>query len=61
MLDLRYYRQRRRNGNGDLFRVPLGGGTAERVIGDVSGAAAVSPDGRRIAFARLKPSTWKPP
>ncbi len=44
MLDLRYYRQRRSDGNGDLFRVPLRGGTAERVIGDVSGAAAVSPD-----------------
>jgi hypothetical protein len=59
MLDLRYYRQRRSNGNGDLFRVPFKDGTAERVIGDVSGAAPVSPDGRRIAFVRLKPSTWE--
>jgi hypothetical protein len=41
MLDLRYYRQRRSDGSGDLFRVPVRGGTAERVIGDVSGAAAV--------------------
>ena len=59
MLDLRYCRRRRSYGSGDLFRVPLWGGTAECVIGEVGGAPPVAPDGKRIAFVRLKPSTWE--
>jgi serine/threonine protein kinase len=54
-----YYRKRGNNGIGNLFRFPVKGGAALRVIGDVSGAAAVSPDGKRIAFVRIKPSTWE--
>jgi Tol biopolymer transport system component len=35
------------------------GGVPERIAGEVSGAAALSPDGRRIAFVRLNPSSWE--
>ncbi len=53
------YRQIGSDGLGDLFRVSLKGGTPELIISDVAGAAALSPDGRRIAFFRVKASTWK--
>ena len=52
-----YYRQN--EDGGALLRVPVKGGTPERIISDVSGAVALSPDGKRIAFVRLKPSTWE--
>jgi serine/threonine protein kinase len=54
-----YYRSRGSDGIGNLFRVPAKGGPVERVISDVSGAAALSSDGKRVAFIRLKPSTWE--
>jgi hypothetical protein len=37
----------------------LWGGTAECVISEVSDVPPVAPDGKRIAFVRLKPSTWE--
>jgi serine/threonine protein kinase len=54
-----YYRRRAAEEIGDLYRVPLRGGASERVIGEVSGAGALSPDGRRVAFVRLNPSSWE--
>jgi Tol biopolymer transport system component len=56
---LLYYRRKGATDDGELYRVPVKGGTPQRVIGGVSGAAAISPDGRRVAFVRLKPSTWE--
>jgi serine/threonine protein kinase len=53
------YRQIGSNGLGDLFRVSLKGGTPELILSDVAGAAALSPDGKRIAFFRAKASTWE--
>lgn len=54
-----YYRRRAAENVGDLYRVPVKGGAAERVTAEVSGAAAFSPDGKRIAFVRLRPSSWE--
>jgi len=54
-----YYRRRGAEDSGDLYRVPVKGGLPERVLGEVSGSVALSPDGRRLAFVRLKPSTWE--
>jgi eukaryotic-like serine/threonine-protein kinase len=36
----------------DLYKIPVLGGTAKRLIGDVVRAATLSPDGRRVAFVR---------
>jgi len=52
-----YYRRRKAEDVGDVYRVPVKNGTPVRVIGEVSGAAALSPDGRRIAFVRLRQSS----
>ena len=38
--------------NGDLYQVPSLGGTARKMLGEISGAAALSPDGQRVAFVR---------
>jgi eukaryotic-like serine/threonine-protein kinase len=54
-----YYRRKGNDGIANLFRFLVKGGAVLRVIGDVSGAAALSPDGKRIAFVRIKPSTWE--
>jgi eukaryotic-like serine/threonine-protein kinase len=54
-----YYRQMGSDGLGHLLRVALKGGAPEQIINDVTGAAALSPDGRRIAFLRVKASTWE--
>lgn len=54
-----YYRRRGAEGSGDLYRVSMKGGAPVRVSASVSGAASVSPDGRRIAFVRLDPATWQ--
>jgi Tol biopolymer transport system component len=56
---LLYYRRRGAGTIGDLYRVPVNGGVPERLIGEVSGPAAISPDGRHIAFVRLKASSWE--
>lgn len=54
-----YYRRRGAEDTGDLYRVPVQGGAPQRVMGEVSGSATLSPDGRRIAFVRLNPSSWE--
>ncbi len=54
-----YYRKQGVEDSGDVYRVPLNGGRPERVMEEVSGAVALSPDGKRLAFVRLKPSTWE--
>src|SRR6185312_9534179 len=54
-----YYRRRAAGDAGGLYRVPLKGGGAQRLLGEISGAAALSPDGRRLAFVRLTASTWE--
>jgi serine/threonine protein kinase len=54
-----YYRRRGAEDGGDLYRLPLKGGLPERIMEEVSGSAALSPDGKRLAFVRLKPSTWE--
>lgn len=38
--------------NGVLWVIPSLGGESHRVVSDIGGAAAVSPDGQRIAFVR---------
>ena len=38
--------------SGDLYRVSFLGGNASKVIDGVSGAPAISPDGKRVAFVR---------
>ncbi len=54
-----YYRRKGREDSGDLYRVPLKNGSPERVLSEVTGSVALSPDGRRLAFVRLKPSAWE--
>lgn len=55
-----YYRRHAEDDSGDLYRVKVNvAGPPERVMGDVSGSVALSPDGRRLAFVRLKPATWE--
>jgi Tol biopolymer transport system component len=40
-----------------LFRIPVLGGTAQRVLEDVDSRVTFSPDGKRFAFMRGDPST----
>ena len=54
-----YYRRGGSDGIGELMRVPVKGGHAEHIAGDVSGAATLSPDGKQVAFVRLTPSRWE--
>jgi serine/threonine protein kinase len=54
-----YYRLRNAEGIGDLYRVSVNGGMPKRIVGGVSSAAALSPDGRHIAFVRLDPGNWE--
>ena len=42
-----------------LFRIPILGGAATRVIGDIDSAPAFSPDGARFAFVRGVPASGK--
>ena len=42
----------RDNWDGVLYRVPILGGEARKVLTDINGAAALSPDGKHIAFYR---------
>jgi serine/threonine protein kinase/Tol biopolymer transport system component len=54
-----YYRRRTPGDTGGLYRVPVGGGVAQRILGEIAGAPAFSPDGRRLAFVRLTASSWE--
>jgi Tol biopolymer transport system component len=50
-----YYRLNSGNGEHNLYRAPALGGTPVKVLSDVPGSIAVSPDGQRIAFVRINP------
>jgi Tol biopolymer transport system component len=54
-----YYRRKGSDGTSDLFRVPVKGGAPERIVGDISSAPGLSPDGKQVAFIRLKPTSWE--
>jgi hypothetical protein len=54
-----YYRRKGNDGASDLFRVPIKGGAPQCIIGDISGTAGLSPDGKQVAFIRLKPTSWE--
>ncbi|TAM80533.1 MAG: serine/threonine-protein kinase [Acidobacteria bacterium] len=41
----------------DLYRIPSLGGNSRKVVEDVGGRVAVSPDGEQIAFVRWNPAT----
>lgn len=45
----------------ELYRVPVGGGPTERLPVDRGGLAAISPDGKMIAYNRIsrEAATWK--
>jgi Tol biopolymer transport system component len=47
------YVRSQRKLNVELWRVPFLGGTPKRIIDNVGGLVAWSPDGRRMAFARM--------
>lgn len=41
---------------GELYRVPILGGTPQKIIEDIDSSAAISPDGKKIAFVRRYPN-----
>jgi eukaryotic-like serine/threonine-protein kinase len=41
----------------DLYKIPVLGGTAKKLIADVDRPATLSPDGRRVAFVRRSSAT----
>jgi len=43
--------------SGDIYRVPSLGGQPKKIVDDVVGKVAVSPDGKRIAWVRSNPAT----
>jgi eukaryotic-like serine/threonine-protein kinase len=45
-----FVRQQRNVFNGDLYQVPSLGGTPRKVLKEISGPPALSPDGQRVAF-----------
>ncbi len=47
------------NGDQSLYRVPLLGGDATRVMPGVTGPISLSPDGRQFAFIRMDPTRWE--
>ena len=61
-----YYRLNSGNGEHDLYRVPALGGIPVKILSDVPGSIALSPDGQRIAFVRINPEAaeasppWRP-
>lgn len=50
-----YYRLRSASGAHDLYRVPALGGMSVKILSDVPGSVALSPDGKRIALIRINP------
>jgi Tol biopolymer transport system component/DNA-binding winged helix-turn-helix (wHTH) protein len=55
-----YYVAYEKNHNlGTLSVVPTLGGTPRKLVEDVDSPAAVSPDGKRLAFERNYPSRWE--
>ncbi len=49
---LYFARKKPQEPSGDLYRLPFLGGIPTRVLSGVSGAPAISPDGRSVAFVR---------
>ena len=47
-----FARKKPNEASGDLFSVPFLGGSAVKLLSGISGAPAISPDGRTIAFVR---------
>ena len=46
--------------SGELFQVPLLGGAPVQVLSGISGAPAISPDGKEVAFVRQHPCyAWR--
>lgn len=52
-----YYVSSENYRRGDLYRIPVFGGAAEKVQDDVRGAVTFAPDGKRIAFVRADAET----
>ncbi|MGH9968127.1 MAG: protein kinase domain-containing protein [Pyrinomonadaceae bacterium] len=52
-----YTRVDEQNPKGALYQVPVLGGTAKRIIANVSQPVALSPDGKQIAFGRYHMTT----
>jgi Tol biopolymer transport system component len=50
-----FYRLNRSTGEHDLYRVPALGGSAVKIMNDVPGSIAISPDGKRLATVRIDP------
>ena len=50
-----YGQQDERNPAGALFQVAVLGGTPKKILTDISSPAGLSPDGKRLAFARFRP------
>jgi len=51
-----YTRYDRDNSNGALFQSPVLGGTTKKILGLISTAVTLSPDGENLAFIRYPPS-----
>jgi serine/threonine protein kinase/Tol biopolymer transport system component len=47
-----FEREQRHTESGDLYQVPSLGGTPRKVLKEISGPPAFSPDGQRVAFVR---------
>ncbi len=52
-----YYVSSENYRRGDLYRIPVFGGAAEKVQDDVRGAVTFAPDGKRMAFVRADAET----
>jgi len=50
-----YIREERRSETGELYRVPVLGGAARRVMEKVNSTVSFSPDGKQFAFLRAEP------
>lgn len=50
-----YYVIRNKNQLGELFQMPMLGGTAKKVLADIDSTITISPDGKQISFFRGYP------